>query len=185
MKKRTALWLNCLILVSMIVFVFTPVLLQAQEVAFKVWEAHYDNSTTALSYEDIAQKSAVDAQSNVYVSGTTTELRAFGSTYGIHLKFFEVLGSGAAETTTKGVTYGPMGKKRITDHSYTAIREDVFQSLNYRINVSKSDPNGWSVYLNHPLFGGQYYDDQPVALAIDAAGDVFFTDIPNNRINTR
>ncbi|MBN2001548.1 thrombospondin type 3 repeat-containing protein [candidate division KSB1 bacterium] len=156
------------LLLARVVIVFLPILSHAQLVGFLEWEAFYDGSHSGVYYHESAQLSAIDAGGNVYVKGTQAPINLQGPS--IQVKFTR---TGQVSTTTKSVTFGTMGQKQITDCVYLSERKTDWQNITL-IHTSKSDPNGWSVQLDHPVdtYINQYANDQPVVLAVDEEGDV-------------
>lgn len=147
---------------------------QAQAQVTEQWVARYDGP--AHGYDE-AHKMVVDAVGNVYVTGASRQGTTITNDYttvkydtnGKELWVRRYNGPENSEDVAVALAVDAGGNVYVTGYSFTTV-----YSSNYDYATVKYDTNGNELWVRR-YQGPTTSDDRPVALALDAVGNVYVT----------
>ncbi len=139
----------------------------AQETAIILWQDRYDYTYYSYFYNDTPLAAALSAQGKVYIADWTRQL----GDYPIEPHVLEYTPAGVRSEV--GTSWAILEDVAVdaAGHVYTVGRS-LESGSPMRIVTTRHGTGGWEVQLDHPVSGGQYQNDWPVAIEIAPDGSV-------------
>lgn len=161
-----------LILLTLASLLCLPAIGRAGEIAFLEWSVTYDSSShdpaNPKTRGDVANALAIGADGQIYVGGTTAEQWPSGVTYGGAILKYNSQGQGGLLSQADPIT-----GMAVDANGYVYVTGTGGSETNTNMVTAKFAPDGHRVWTAAYDRDGE--NDRAVALAIDAAGNVYVT----------